>query len=576
MDNKKIAEIFQEMGDIIDIQGGNFFRSNAYKRAALTILNMPRDIRDIVDKTPLALKEIPGIGQDLQRKIVELVQNGECEEHEKLKKQIPEGLLEMLRLRGVGPKKVKLFYSELRIKNIRELKEAAEKHLLQNLSKMGEKSERDVLNAIEEYSHFSPNRSLISDALVEANRIIKYMKECSDVDKIEYAGSLRRKQETIGDIDILVTSKKKDSSQKIMDYFVKYDDVLEVTAKGDTKSSIILQSGMDADLRVVNDDCFGAALHYFTGSKEHNIKIRDIAKKKGLKINEYGIFKGKKIVGGKDENDVFKFVGLPFIIPELRRDDGEVEYGLKHKSYPKFIELKDIKGDLHVHSTYSDGVVSIEKVAEAMIVKEYEYFAVSDHSSALRVTHGMGSKDIKRQWEEVNKLNKKFKSKIAILKGSEVDILKDGSLDFSNDILEQLDVVIASIHSYMLLDYEQQTKRIIAAVENPYVNVLGHPTGRLINKRASMNFDMGKVIDACIKNKVAIEINSNPQRLDLIDRYVKTAKDKGAVFVINTDSHDSGHVNFMQYGINVARRGWLEKTNVLNTRKLKDLTAFFK
>jgi DNA polymerase (family 10) len=412
--------------------------------------------------------------------------------------------------------------------------------------------------------------------MVEANRITKYMKECHEVDKIEYAGSLRRRQETIGDIDILVTSKKKDSAKKIMDYFVKYDDVLEVTAKGDTKSSLVLQSGMDVDLRVVNSSCFGAALHYFTGSKQHNIKIRDLAKKKGLKVNEYGVFKGEKLIGGKEENDIFKAVGLPFIIPELRKDDGEVEYGLKHKSYPRFVELKDIKGDLHVHSTYSDGIASIEKMAEAMIKKGYEYFAISDHSSALGITHGMGSKDIKRQWSEVDKLNKKFKGKITILKGSEVDILKDGSLDFSNDILEQLNVVIASVHSYMLLDYDQQTKRIIAAVENPYVNILGHPTGRLINKRASMNFDMEKVIDACIENKVAIEINSNPQRLDLIYRYIKTAKDKGATFVINTDSHGSEHVNFMQYGINVARRGWLEKINILNTRKLKDLTAFFK
>ena len=563
------------MGDIIDIQGGNFFRSNAYKRAALTILNTPQDLRDIVEKNPNSLKDIPGIGQDLQRKIIELVQTGKCDEHEKLKKQIPEGLLEMLRLRGVGPKKVKLFYGELRIKNIRELKEAAEKHVLRDLPKMGEKSEHDILSAIEEYSHFSPNRALISEALSEAVRIIKFMKKCPGVDKIEYAGSLRRKQETIGDIDILVTSKSSHSAE-IMKHFVSYDDILDVTAHGDTKSSIVLQGGMNADLRVVDNNSFGAALHYFTGSKEHNIRIRDLAKRKGLKINEYGVFKGEKSIGGKDENDIFKAVGLPFIIPELRKNDGEIEYGLKNKSFPEFIELKDIKGDLHTHSTYSDGKLSIEEMAKAAIANGYEYFAISDHSSVLGITHGMGSKDIMRQWIEVDKLNKKFKGKITILKGSEVDILKDGSLDFSDDILKKLDIVIASAHSYMMLDYDTQTKRILAAVENPNVKILGHPSGRLLNKRAAMHFDMEKVIDACIKNRVAIEINSNPQRLDLVDKYVRIAKDKGAYFVINTDSHNDSQLNFMQFGIGVARRGWLTKSNVLNTRNLKDLTVFFK
>jgi len=575
MDNKKISDIFQEMGDIIDIQGGNFFRSNAYKRAALTILNTPQDLIDIVEKNPNSLKDIPGIGQDLQRKIIELVQTGKCDEHEKLKKQIPEGLLEMLRLRGVGPKKVKLFYGELRIKNIRELKEAAEKHVLRDLPKMGEKSEHDILSAIEEYSHFSPNRALISEALSEAVRIIKFMKKCPGVDKIEYAGSLRRKQETIGDIDILVTSKSSHSAE-IMKHFVSYDDILDVTAHGDTKSSIVLQGGMNADLRVVDNNSFGAALHYFTGSKEHNIRIRDLAKRKGLKINEYGVFKGEKSIGGKDENDIFKAVGLPFIIPELRKNDGEIEYGLKNKSFPEFIELKDIKGDLHTHSTYSDGKLSIEEMAKAAIANGYEYFAISDHSSVLGITHGMGSKDIMRQWIEVDKLNKKFKGKITILKGSEVDILKDGSLDFSDDILKKLDIVIASAHSYMMLDYDTQTKRILAAVENPNVKILGHPSGRLLNKRAAMHFDMEKVIDACIKNRVAIEINSNPQRLDLVDKYVRIAKDKGAYFVINTDSHNDSQLNFMQFGIGVARRGWLTKSNVLNTRNLKDLTVFFK
>jgi len=577
MDNKQIAGIFAEMADILDIKGESVFRINAYRKASINVINFPLSLKDIVDQNPKDLEKIPGIGAGLRSKIVELILTGKCEEHEDLKKDFPKGLLDILRLRGIGPKKVKLLYSELRIKDIPELKKAAENHLIRYIPGMGEKSEADILNAIKEHANFSTNRMLISDAMDEAVHIISYMKTCPAVDKIEYAGSLRRMQETVGDIDILVTVKNsKKDTDSVMDHFAKYENVLHVVARGPTKSSVTLQNGVDADLRVVENKSFGASMHYFTGSKSHNVKIRDIAKRKGLKINEYGVFKNEKMIAGKDEKDIFKSVGAPYIIPEIRKDDGEVEYGLEHGKFPKFIELTDIKGDLHCHSTYSDGDNTIEEMAIGFMQKGYEYCSISDHSSVLGVTHGMGKQDIRRQWAEIDNLNSKYKGKFKILKSAEVDILKDGSLDFDDNTLSQLDFAIISAHMYNRLPFDEQTKRLIVAIENPYSKILGHPTGRLINRRAPMEFDMEKIIDACIANNVAIEINSNPQRLDLNDQYVRLAKEKGAKFAINTDSHDIPQMDFIKYGVGIARRGWLCSKDVINTYSLDSLTKYFK
>lgn len=576
MDNKAIARVFEEMADILDIQGADFFRVNAYRKASLTVEGLAQDLRKAVETSPGSLPKIPGIGKALEEKIVELVQTGKCKEHEDLKKNFPEGLLEMLKLRGVGPKKVKLFFYNLKISNLADLKKAAEEQKLRELEGMGPKSEEDILKALEEYAKFSSKRHLINKALAEAERYIEHMKKCKYVDKIQYAGSLRRWQETIGDIDILVTVKDPSKSGKtVMDHFLAYDEVLDVVAEGETKSTVVLESGMDVDLRLLNDSEFGAALHYFTGNKSHNIRIRDLAKKKGLKISEYGVFKGDKKIAGKTENEIFESVGLPFIIPELRKDDGEIEYAQEHKKFPRFIELKDIKGDIHSHSNYSDGECSIEEMAKAFIARGYEYFAVTDHSSVVGVTRGMGTKDINKQWEEIDKLNEKFKGRIKIFKGCEVDILKDGSLDFSDEVLKNLKVVIISAHLYSRLPSDQQTKRLISAIENPYSRVLGHPTGRLLNRRSEMEFDMEKVIDACVANNVRLEINSHPMRLDLTDRYVKIAKDKGAKFVINTDSHNPASLEFIKFGVGIARRGWLEPDDVLNTLTLKKFDSAF-
>lgn len=577
MENKQIAGILAEMADILEIQGADFFRLNAYRKAAINILNMPEDLREIVDKNPHDLEKLPGIGKGLQQKIVEMITTGKCQEHEEIKRNFPEGLLEILRLRGLGPKKVKLLYSELMITDLAKLKAAAEAHIIQTLPGMGEKSEAEILRAIDEYANFSSDRFLIDEAMKEALLIIEHMKSCKDIKKIEYAGSLRRHQDTIGDIDILVTVKDPKKSQKnIMERFVKYPEVLNVIAEGETKSSITLQSGIDVDLRVVDDESFGAAMHYFTGNKAHNIRVRDLAKKKGLKISEYGVFKGEKKIGGKEEKEIFEAVGLPFIPPEMRSDNGEIEYGLKEGRVPKLVELKDLRGDLHNHSVYSDGKNTIAEMAQAFIARGYEYFAISDHSSVMGVTGGMSKKDIELQWDEIDELNKKLKGEITILKSCEVDILKDGSLDFNDETLKNLDFVIISVHIHQKLPPEDQTKRLIAAIENKYSSILGHPTGRIINRRAEIDFDMTKVINACVANNVALEINSNPLRLDLVDKYIRIAKEKGAKFVINTDSHSTDHIGFINYGVGIAKRGWLSKDDVINTMDLKSLTAHFK
>lgn len=576
MDNKKIAEVFEEMGNILDIRGADFFRVNAYRKAALIVGSLAVDLRQMVDKSPQDIDKIPGIGKALKQKIIELVQSGKCGEHEELKKGFPTGLLEMMNLRSVGPKKVKLFYSQLEITTLKQLQEAAEKHKLQELEGMGPKSEEEILKAIKEYSGFAVSRHLIVEALQEAENYIKYLKQCGEIRRIEYAGSLRRYQETIGDIDILVTVKDPQKSREtVIRHFTGYGEVINVVAVGETRSAVVLESRMQVDLRVVADESFGAALHYFTGSKDHNVRIRDLAKKKGLKVNEYGVFRGKKMVAGKKEEEIFEAVGLPFIIPEIRKNDGEIEYGLEHGKFPKFIGFEDIRGDLHSHTTYSDGKNSLPEMAEGFMARGYEYFAVTDHSSVMGITRGMSSKEIRTQWREIEELNKKLKGKIRILKGCEVDILKDGSLDFNEEILKELDMVIISAHLFNRLPAEEQTKRLIAAIENPYSMIMAHPTGRRINKRAEMEFDMEKIMEACVRNKVALEINSNPERLDLTDKYVRMGKAKGVKFVIDTDAHSIGNQEFMKFGVGMARRGWLTKSDVLNAGNLDEFEGYF-
>lgn len=578
MNNQQIAATFEEIADMMDINGEDFFRVNAYRKSARVIGGFPVDLSEAYAKNK-TIGKIPSIGKALEEKIIEMIKTGKCTFHSELVKSFPPGLLEMLRVRGVGPKKVKLFFGELRIHNLADLKKAAQEGHLRELPKMGKKSEEDILRAIEEYEKMPHDRRLLHEALNEAQKLIAYLKKCPEIIRIQYAGSLRRGLDTIGDIDLL-TSCKPGKVAKIMDFYAKYPGISEVINRGDTKSSIILSSGVQVDLRVVDDSIFGAALHYFTGSKAHNIRLRDRAKKMGLKISEYGVFRvaglREELVAGRTEEELFEAVGLPYIIPEMREDNGEIEYGLKHGAMPECVELGDLRADLHTHSNWSDGSQEIQEIGEAYKKAGFEYMALTDHSKAVGVTGGMDEKKILKQWKGIDTVNKTFGTKFRILKGSEVDILKDGSLDFSEKILEKLEVLNASAHLHHQLDEKTQTKRLLKAISSGYVKILSHPTGRLINQRKPITFNMEAVFKACAKHHVALEINSTPDRMDLNDTQARLAKSLGCKFAINSDSHHSSQMGFLQYGILTARRAWLTKNDVINCMTLKDLLKYWK
>jgi DNA polymerase (family 10) len=450
---------------------------------------------------------------------------------------------------------------------------------------MGEKLEQEILQSIDDVQKYS-KRTPLYEAMQEAESVIKYLQENKFVKKIEYAGSLRRHQETIGDIDILVCTSHKDNTPKnvktIMDHFIKIPYTEKILAHGPTKSAIVLESGIQVDLRVLDEKTYGAALHYFTGSKAHNIAIRDMAKKKGLKVSEYGVFKGKKLVGGEKEEDIFKAVGLPYIIPEIRNDDGEIEAAIKGK-LPKPIELKDIRGDLHMHTNETDGSQPLEEVVEGMFNAGYEYIAITDHSKTSTLVNGLDEKRILKQIKQIDELNKKYEKNAKasgrgfhILKGAEVDILPNGELDYSDEILAQLDIFPCSVHSRFNMSEKEMTDRILKAMKNKYCKIIGHPTGRLINRREPYKLDMEAIMDAAVEYKVALELNCQPLRLDLNDSHLRMAKKKGVKIVIDTDSHHTSQRAYMQYGIYTARRGWLEKRDVLNTLPFEKLFDYWK
>jgi DNA polymerase (family X) len=562
MDNQKIAEIFQEIGDLLDILGENVFRIRSYHKAAQTIGHMSKDVSEIED-----LEKIPGIGKHLCEKIEELLRTGECKEFAELKKRVPAGLLDMLKLRGVGPKKVKLIYQTFGIHKLDHLKKLAIDGRLRDLPGLGEKSEQQIIVAVDEFQETPPYRMLFSQALEAAGKIVEHMKSCKQVKKVEYVGSLRRKKETVGDLDILTTGK---DPEKIMDHFAAFPGIKRILVRGNTKLSALLISGTQIDLRVLKPESFGAAMHYFTGSKAHNIHIRALAKKKGLKISEYGVFKGAKMIGGKTEKEIFESVGLSYVEPELREDRGEFTEKL-----PKLIEQKDLRGDLHMHSKWSDGSQHIQEIAKAYKENGYEYIAITDHSGAVGITGGMKEGAMERYLEEIAKTDKRIQD-FTILKGCEVDIMKDGSLYFSDKILKQLDVAIASVHTAFNMYEEDMTKRVIKAIENPHINILGHPTGRLINQRPPYKIDMEKVLKACAINNVCVEINSSPMRLDLYDYYCKMAKSLGVKIAINTDGHHTSQMKNLAFGTAVARRGWLTKNDVINTWPIEKLKKFLK
>jgi len=568
--NLDIARIFAETADILEVKGENPFKIRAYRRAAMTIESLTQDLKVIAERGGVKeLKKIPGVGDAIAKKIVEIAKTGDCKSHIELKQEVPPSLLELLAIPRVGPKTLAKLHAELEIGSIEELEEAAKSHKLGELSGLGAKVEENILKGIEQYRRYQ-GRALLSTALPYAKSIVNELKKLDAVEKITIAGSLRRMRETVGDIDILVVS---NSPEEVMDAFTSLDGVEDVIAKGDTKSSIVIK-GMDVDLRVVGAESFGAAAHYFTGSKHHNIRIRELGVRKGLKINEYGIFRGDEKIGGKNEEDVFKNVGLAYIPPELREDHGEIE-AAKAGRIPKLIEVSDLKGDLHVHTRWSDGKNSIEEMAETAISLGYEYIAVADHSPAVGIAGGMSEEKIAERQVEIDKLNKRFEDediKFRVLSASEVDIKSDFAMDYTDEILKELDVVVGAIHSKFSQDRETMTKRIITAMENPNVDIIAHPTGRILRKREPYEVDMEKLMETAKDTGTILELNSFPNRLDLKDVHCRMAKDYGVFVAISTDSHDAMQMGtVIKYGVATARRGWLEAKDVVNTRGLDEV-----
>ena len=572
MENADIAKIFEEIADLLEIKNDNPFRVRSYRNAALIIGGFPESMRSIVERDEKELENIKGIGKSIHEKIVEIVKTGKCQFHDELLKELPPGLLELLEVSGIGPKKVQLLYEKLGIQSVDELENAAKKGKLRDLPHMGEKTEEKILKAIQELKS-RKGRFRLSLALAYAEPLVAYLKKIPGVIQVEPAGSLRRWKDTIGDVDILVTCKK---DAPVMDRFVKYPDVKEIIAKGDTKSTAILKSGLQVDVRVLDEKSFGAALQYFTGSKAHNIAIRDRAKKLGLKISEYGVFEEKtgKKVAGENEEDVYKAVGLPWIPPELRENMGEVEAAERGK-LPRLVEINDIKGDLHVHSSESDGIHTLEEMVSYAMQKKYEYIAITEHSKAVGVAHGLDDERALKQIKAIDKINIQLKG-FKILKGTEVDIKADGSLDHSEEVLRQLDVVVGAIHSKFNMTVDEMTDRIIKAMSTGLINIIAHPTGRIVGVREPYPVDMPKIIEAAKKYGVMLELNSYPERLDLNDSHCRLAKEIGVMVAISTDSHNRLHLDYIRYGIHTARRGWLEKDDVLNTRPLKEVLKILK
>jgi len=568
MKNKDIAKIFRQIAQILEIKGENHFRIRAYERGAQNIESLSEDIEVFIKEDRVTT--IPGIGKDLEQKIKEIVSEGRLQYLEDLKKDIPKGLLDILAIPGVGPKTAKLLYEKLEIRDVVMLERMAHAGRIRELPGMKQKTEENILRGIEilKRGHDRMDLKTAQDVALSFTSGLKKLKE---VKRIDPAGSLRRRKDTVRDIDLLISSNK---PEKVMHAFTTLPQVKEIIVKGPTKSSILSIDNIQVDVRVIKDDSYGAALLYFTGSKEHNIRLRQRAITKDLKLSEYGIFRNNKRIAGKTEMEMYKKLGLSYIEPELREDRGEIEGALEDK-LPDLIELKDIKGDLHAHSTWSDGGSSMEEVVKKAKDIGYEYIAITDHSQGLKIAGGLDRQDLKNKKKEMDMLSKKYKG-INILFGAEVDIDSEGRLDYPDDILKEMDIVIGAVHSGFKQPKERLTKRIIAACKNRYVHIIAHPTGRLWGAREAYEVDFEEVFKAAADTGTAIEINSYPQRLDLNDIHSRMAKKAGVKLVINTDAHIAEQLDTMRFGVSVGRRAWLEKKHVINALSFEKLSVFLK
>jgi DNA polymerase (family 10) len=567
MNKDQVAEILNSIGVLLEIKGENPFKTKAYFNGARALESSTEDLNLLVKEERLG--EIKGIGAALQDKITKLVTTGSLPYYDELKASLPSGLIEMLSIQGVGPKKVKVFYETLKIETIDELEAACKDGRVAALPKMGEKTAANILESIIQHRSYQ-DRHRYGDVIERAEDIIDTLRSHPDVIRISLGGSIRRGKEVIKDVDILISSS---NPKPIMEAFIKLPGIIRVTGNGETKSSVIFEGGLACDLRVVEDKVFPYALHHFTGSKEHNVAMRQRAIDQNKKMSEWGLFdtsSGEEVlIPCVDETELFGKLGLSFIPPELRENLGEIEAAEKNQ-IPKLIEWTDLKGTFHNHTNYSDGHNTLEEMAIAAEELGLEYLGIADHSKSQFQANGMSEEKMLQQIEEIKKINAAKKG-AHLFAGVEVDILKEGTLDFSDDILKQLDYVVASVHGSFQLSEEEQTKRIIKAVENPYVTMIGHITGRLLLKREAYEVDIRKVIDACAANGTWIELNANPYRLDMDWRWWKLARDKGVKCVINPDAHSIEQLGFLKIGVNIARKGWLQKQDVINTLGFKEI-----
>ena len=564
--NNQIADLFDETADLLDLQQESPFRIRAYRNAARLLRGLQREVADMLAKGE-ALDELPGIGADLAGKIRDVVETGGTELLYRLRRELPHGLVELLRVPGLGPKRAKQLHDELHIASLAGLRAAAHAGKLTKIRGLGPKMQATILAATE--APPQEKRILRWRAKPVVDSLLAHLKAAPGVQQVAVAGSYRRARETVGDLDFVATAK---DGAAVVAHFIAHEDVAKVLAQGATKASVQLRDGLQVDLRVVDGESYGAAMVYFTGSKAHNIAIRRLALQAKLKINEYGVFKGSKQLAGKTEDSVYKALGLPFIVPELREDRGEIAAA---RRLPDLVERRDLKGDLHSHTKASDGQSSLEEMVAAAQAAGLRYLAVTDHSQRLTVAHGLDRKRLERQRTQIDKLNAKLKD-FRVLKGIEVDILEDGKLDLPDAVLGELDLVVAAIHSHFNLAPEKQTTRLLRAMERPYFTILAHPTSRLIGEREGCHFDMDRIIKAAAARGCFLELNAQPERLDLTDIHCQAARAAGVLVSIGSDAHRPVDLDFLAYGIGQARRGWLSAEDVLNTRPLSRLLPLLK
>ena len=580
MDKNQVANLLDEIATLLELkEGSSPFEVRAYQNAARAVNALDGDIEQIVREGKL--KGVPGLGPTIIKRIEEAVETGHIAFYDELASTTPPVKLEMVRIQGMGPKKINAIYSQLHVTSMADLVKAIEENKVAALPGFGKKTQDKILQGLA-FLQQHAGRFLYPVAEKEAGRIQSVLAAMPEIVRLQVAGSLRRRRETIGDIDMVASvddSAGDEVRRKIMDVFTSQPSVQAITGKGETKSSVVLRSDMNMDLRLVNDSQFPSTLHHFTGSKEHHISLRRRALSMGMTINDYGLFRGKEphleLIPCKDEADIYAALGMDYIEPEMREDMGEIEAAINH-TLPVLVQESDLRGVLHVHSTWSDGQTTLREMAEACIARGLAYLGITDHSKTAAYANGLDEEALHRQHEEIDRLNAEYAGRIRILKGTECDILRDGTLDFADEVLATLDFVVASIHSQFNLSPEDQTRRMLRAISNPYVDIIGHPTGRILLSREGYTLDVDAVIDAAADHGVCIEVNADPSRLDLDWRYLHRARDKGIKIPIDPDAHTINGLDNMHYGVGIARKGWLRASDVLNTMQTEEILDFFR